>query len=381
VTEPLNKPRSEFAAVALSDGKVLVAGGYNQAEQSYSSAYVFDPGPGAETWTKVGLLGTARTAPAAAVLPDGRVLVAGGYFYTGPIEYTGMTDGPDLVLAAYRQVAPRGGEPWRPPLDDVDVPPVGYALATAELFDPATGTWSPTGPMQFARTGAEAVTLADGRILVVGSGEENASKVDGRAYETAEIYDAATGKFTLAGQLPPIDRRAVEKLGAVLPDGDPAPYANGTLVALNDGDAILYAHTATWKHQGDITRSFRFDAAEEQWAEIGPPCAAAEDPRSGATSSTPAACRLDAAVATLRDGRMFLAGGQAVWAATTDATRTAEVYDPVADTWSPLPVMPEGRERGAAVMLPDGSMLLIGGVANTPDGEFVYLTSTLRFVP
>ena len=80
--EPLNKPRSQFGSTLLRDGRVLVAGGLNDASQSFSSAYVFDPERSSDGWSKVGLLDTARTAPSIATLPDGRVLLAGGYFRT-----------------------------------------------------------------------------------------------------------------------------------------------------------------------------------------------------------------------------------------------------------------------------------------------------------
>ncbi len=90
----LNATRQDFAAVQLRDGRVLVTGGLNTHDwnrwQAYSSAYVYDPSTAAGRWTKVGLLGTARAAPAAAVLPDGRVLVAGGAYKDGPAhDYTG----------------------------------------------------------------------------------------------------------------------------------------------------------------------------------------------------------------------------------------------------------------------------------------------------
>ena len=69
-------------------------------------------------------------------------------------------------------------------------------MATAELFDPATGSWSSTGPMQYARFGASAVTLSDGRVLVFGSGggDGAASPSMRGAFDNAEIYDPATGQ-------------------------------------------------------------------------------------------------------------------------------------------------------------------------------------------
>jgi hypothetical protein len=268
ITKSLNNPRINFAAVALEDGRVLVTGGLNDTNQSYSSAYVFDPLR--EAWTKVGLMDTARTNPSAALLPDGRVLVAGGYFRVEPTY--GQAPTPQAMLVASRLGSPRESPPAGPGWADITPPNVGAALATAELFDPATGTWWLTSPLNFARSGAAAVTLADGRILVVGSEDrEGGVTVDERAFDSAEIYDPETGRFTLAGRLPAIDRAALEAEGVPLPGGDPAPGRTGTLIALEDGGAVLIDHSGWWKHFGDVTRSFRFDAATETWHEVGQP--------------------------------------------------------------------------------------------------------------
>ena len=85
----LNKPRADFAAAPLLDGRVLVTGGVNagiseedgrqHGHSSYSSTYIYDGGY-SSSWSKGGLLGAARTSPVAATLPDGHVLVAGGYY-------------------------------------------------------------------------------------------------------------------------------------------------------------------------------------------------------------------------------------------------------------------------------------------------------------
>ena len=137
--ENLNKPRLDFAAVPLADDRVLVAGGLNneQPQQSYSSAYIYDARPGHEGWTKTGLMSVARTGPSAATLPDGRVLVAGGDFHVA--QYSGLDPEPEAVLAAYHPAPEVSSESASFSLFDVDVGSAGAALATAELFDPATG--------------------------------------------------------------------------------------------------------------------------------------------------------------------------------------------------------------------------------------------------
>jgi Kelch motif len=125
-TGSLPFPRSGAVAAPLPDGRVLVAGGvatlFNQTV-FLSSALVFDPTTNGFSSAGIGDMGTARTGAAAAPLPDGRVLVAGG-------------DNGSSVLAS------------------------------AEVFDPATNSFSPVGSMGTVRRGAAAATLGDGRVLV-----------------------------------------------------------------------------------------------------------------------------------------------------------------------------------------------------------------------
>lgn len=397
VTMRLNKPRGDFGAVPLADGRALVTGGFNQVDQSYSSTYIYDPervaGGSAKGWSATGLLVRARTGPAAAVLSDGRVLVAGGYFRVEPKYDEGRAG--DGVLAVYRPGAVSTTAVFRGPLADIEAPPIGAAMATAELFDPATGRWSETGPLKYARYGAAAVTLTDGRVLVVGSGPgaSGVTLADG-AYGTAELYDPARGRFSLTGTLPEVDRPALQKMG--VPGADPVPEADpivddvGTLVALDDGGAVLVGHTGSWKHVGEITRSFRFDAQSQTWTEIGQTYVFVVDP--GAPSSVPLATRgvrrlTGALVARLSDGRVLVAGGadavpEGSPHSDTYTATTAELYDPAADTWSPLPPMPEPRAGGAVVGLADGSVLLVGGYSDPAEGQDrVILASAVRFVP
>jgi hypothetical protein len=364
-TEGLEKLRSAFGLVALADGRALVIGGLNAAEQSYSSTYIYDPST--ESWAKSGLLGTARAGPSAAVLRDGRVLVAGGFYRTHP---EGAAHEESMVLAAYRPV-PRRVEPE---LDDVDVPPSGYALASAELFDPAKGTWSAAGPMKFARAGAAAVTLRDGRVLLVGSAGYNVTRIGGDTYNNAEIYDPATNRFSLAGELPPIDRVALQKAGKrganPVPEYDPEWVGTGTLVALPDGGAVLIGQAGYWKHAGDISRSFRFDAASGKWSQMGRTFVAVDEPGPIPLYTEDVADLNGAAAARFGDQWVLVAGG---------AGAAATVFDPVTNAWSPVESMYEPRVSGQALTLLDGSVLVLGGSRYQGD-ERLRLTTTLRFV-
>ena len=363
-------PRRGSAIVALPDGRVLAAGGVDTRDsehwRAFSSAYVYDPATPEGTWTKVGLMGTARVAPAAAVLRDGRVLVAGGSYIDGPpYPTTGATG---IMLAAYRPAPPGTHATGGRRLDDVAPPLIGTALATAEIFDPATGRWSSTGSMRFARAGAAATTLSDGRVLVVGpSSSYNDAPgevtMDVRAFGTSEVYDPGTGRFTLAGSLPPIDRAAIAADGVAVPTSDPYLTSVGTLAALPDGGALLVGHTDEWKHEASVTRTLRFDGPSGRWRQVGPAYAWLNDWAANATRSTGGVDLAGAFAGPLPDGRVLVAGGSSDAGESGDAhpTRTARAFDPATGRWAPLSPMPEGRDGGATVLLTDGSLLLVGG--------------------
>ncbi len=354
-TRSLNKPRYAFAAIGLRDGRVLVTGGLNEGtgwgdgnNESYSSAYVFDPTPGQEAWSKVDLMGVARTAPAAALLPDGRVLVAGGYFYQG----------------AKGSSSPPPGTSGRREF--------GFAWDTAELFDPVAGTWTTTGSMHHARAGAAAVTLTDGRVLVVGSGAFAVARLEVDAFVSAEIYDPRTGRFSRTGGLPPVDREALAGRGIELPDGDGTPWTLGTLVALPDGGALLVGNTRVWDGRAEVTRTLRFDAWAGAWTEAAAPWASYLDRASGQWLATPAIRRHAALASRLADGRVLVAGGES----SGIIAATAELFDPATGGWLTLTEMPFGRADGDAVRLTDGSVMLVGGYGS--DG---FARTAIRMVP
>lgn len=394
----LNKPRGVFAAIALADGRVLVTGGLNQGTagcldggdnpQSFSSTYVYDPG--ADTWERAGLLTTARSDPAIALLPDGRVLVAGGYYRVKP-SYGGTdSDAPATAqLAVAHEQDPV--VTWSPqPPDDVEPDTMGHALATAEVFDPATGEWTKTGSLRYARYGVSAVTLTDGRVLIAGSGpgsSDGVAQLGAGAATTAEIYDPRTGRFTMAGRFPGIDLAKMKLSGkpSWVKLADPAPYDNGTLVALPGGDALLVGNTWWWKHEGNFGRTLRYDASENTWAMTGRPWVDVWSHESSATWTT-GVSRLGAAVAALGNGQVLVAGGGGGAEGDVGLTRSAQLYHPAKNQWTKLPNLPAGRAGGTALLLADGSALIVGGYSSDEDrwqdcDRAGGLATAIRYVP
>jgi subtilisin family serine protease len=154
-TGSLRTPRDTHTATLLSNGKVLIAGGYGYSGGGgyLSSAEVYDPATG--TWTATGALSTARELHTATLLPNGKVLVAGGAYH----------DGANWIF-----------------------------LSSAELYDPATGTWTPTGALISARWQYTATLLPNGKLLVAAGWTHS-------RWDSAELYDPATGMWTATGAL------------------------------------------------------------------------------------------------------------------------------------------------------------------------------------
>jgi hypothetical protein len=333
--------RTGFGFVALGDGSALAVGGVNDHGVSFSSVYRFDPV--ATTWQKIGLLEWARSYPGVALLPDGRVLVAGGSFLNGE-----RADASSVVLAAYPEDNPAGIE-----LADIDVPePVTVPYATVEIFDPATGTSRMARPMACARGEPGVATLADGRILVTDRVEHGCG--------AAEIYDPATGSFTKTGELPPLDTKALERLG-VDPSADASDYFQYESLdgpfAMGDGGALL-GFSQDQKHGDSLHRSFRFRPATNSWAQFGPMAAITWEGKCTNSYSL-----RSATLVPLAGGRVFVVGGsipcdkeEGGW----DPVLTTRIFDPVRNDWLVGADLPGEMTVSAALQLPDGSVLLAG---------------------
>ncbi|HEU4672054.1 MAG TPA: kelch repeat-containing protein, partial [Candidatus Limnocylindrales bacterium] len=364
-TESLPAARGRLAIIALRDGRALVAGGWNEKFVSYSSAYVYDGRTG--RWTKTGLMGTARTAPAIAVLRDGRVLVAGGGYFTGL-----RTEAAAIDLAAYSGPAV-GGADVR--LADDWPGPDGRPLATAELFDPATGQWTPTGPMRHAIWSGSAVTLRDGRVLI--------SSVDPSYHPVLEVYDPAAGRFTTVATPSAPSPEVLTGLG-VPSDvvGRLSPSDLGTVAALPNGDALFVATRGSASSGDDeysVTRTLRLEPDRQRWSDIGAPTVEYGRDVDGRWTVTTRGPRHPTGIAVaLSDGRVLLAGGLD---ASGDPSRHAELLDPLNAEYVTLPRMPGARVDAVGVALRDGSALVAGGWTNGGDGWPIALGDTFRFVP
>ncbi len=316
-TGSLTATRGGKTATLLQDGRVLIAGGYNCADAEHAgiwtSAELYDPATG--TFGPTGSMSQPREFHTATLLADGRVLITGGITGASPLASR------PVALASYRLVETSAN-----------------VLASAELYDPATGTFSKTGSMTNFRDSHTATLLQDGRVLVVGGGGE------GYASRTsAELYDPASGKFSRTGSM---------KSGRWL----------HTATLLQDGRVLIAG--------GRSPKDSTYASAEVY------------DPGSGKFSSAGSmkASRQQQTATLLPDGHVLIAGGLQQSASSWDVLSSTELYDSGTGTFTPAGSMGDAREDGTATLLADGRVLIAGGTGIGTKG-LVGLTSAVLYQP
>lgn len=291
----LQQPRRGAAAVVLEDGRVLVAGGIAESTL-LDSTEVYDPQ--ADAWSQGGTMTTPRLTFTLTRLSDGRVLAVGGSTPAG-------------------QSGSGGGQAIRP-------------SATAEIYDPATGTWQATGEMAAARFEHTATPLPDGRVMVAGGLGGDAVEGTFAALASTELFDPAVGGFTTAAAM---TQGRTNHVAVPLGDG-------GVLVAggLGEGDPSQRA-LATVERYEPAAGWTRLDALRQA--------------RAGATATV------------LGDGRVLVVGGEAVQGGSRRSLATAELLDAAEGTWAPAGRMSCARSEHAAVPLGEERVLVLAG-----DGAF-----------
>ncbi|MDP2480959.1 MAG: kelch repeat-containing protein [Candidatus Palauibacterales bacterium] len=215
---PMHVPRASHAAARLPDGRVLVAGGWDGSGPT-ATAEVYDPRT--DAWTRVGDMTTARASGIAVPLADGRVLVAGGgQGRLGNLASVEVFDPATSTFSAVGSAATNHYLATR--LADGRVLLTGgegadgSILATSEILDPGTGTFAATGAMATARVKHAAALLHDGRVLVIGGSDRRGYAA---RFASTELYEPGSGTFSPGPDL----RRGRHKIRdaiAVLPSGD-----------------------------------------------------------------------------------------------------------------------------------------------------------------
>jgi Galactose oxidase, central domain len=318
-------PRSGHSATLLPDGRVLIAGGMRRNQDFYRSAEIFDPASG--RFRATGEMLMARVGHAAVLLRSGKVLIVGGWIGHGTTDEAELYDPATGKFTEVAHMTTKRGRPEATVLRDGNVLVTGgsndndgpgSSIVSAEVFDAATLKFRPTGPMHHARIAHTATLLSDGRVLVAGGRGSEVNSI-------AELYDPKMGTFHETGRM--VTARYKHTAG-LLPDG-----------------RVLLAG-------GSDERDWRGTLSS---AEI-------YDPQRGTFSATAnlndARFKLPAEAVRLRSGQLLIAGGN----------RQVEVYDEATGKFAVVPGdMGDARHFMSETLLSDGRVLLAGGYAYDPE--------------
>jgi N-acetylneuraminic acid mutarotase len=247
-------------------------------------------------------------------------------------------------------------------------------ISLAEIYDPATGVWEATADMSKVRTLHQSVLLQDGRALVIGGGDSDYEPIT-----SVEIYDPSTGTWTETGEL--IKARQ-EHTATVLSDGRVLVTGGGRIDATETSE-IYDPSTGAWSEAGEmITGRISGVAARlndgrvlivggreaYQWQEGSVLTAEIYDPvaKSWSAGANVLEFRHDTAVSILSDGRVMVVAGAMSEGMGVLVLQTAEIYDPSTNVWTATAGLAQARTGHSSTVMPDGKVLVVGG--NTAGG-------------
>ncbi|HXI93543.1 MAG TPA: kelch repeat-containing protein [Blastocatellia bacterium] len=350
----------------------------------------------APSWRYTGSLNTARSGYTATLLPSGKVLVTGGYNYAdfalaraelydpaiGTWSYTASPNEPRWLHTATRlkdgKVLIVGGLG----LDGSDL----SARNGAELYDPDTRTWRATGSLNAPRFGHTATLLENGKVLVAAGSDVPDSPFDEPVLvDTAELYDPESGTWSFT-----------DNFNAVYENNSTTLLQNGKVLRLSFGGwSQLYdpdtgtwssvgklganigsGHTATLLPNGKVLIVGGLIYAESSSAYL-------YDPDTGSWSSTGNLNRARSShtATLLPDGKVLVAGGDGlrVFGGITrrDSLDSSELYDPYTGKWSFTSNLNTPRSEHTVTLLHDGKALLVGG--GLPSAELGYNFAAVAF--
>jgi WD40 repeat protein len=200
-TGSMHNARAAHTSTLLPNGKVLICGGF--AGTNYlSSAELYDPAT--NTFKQLGNMTTPRVSHSATLLPDGKVLIAGGYdgSYLSSAE---IFDPVSETFTAINQLKINRMGHTATLLNNGKILLAGGVgtgwsfLQSAEVFDIATQTFAITGSMGSARESHTATLLTNGMVLITGGHKDRRSNIT--IFSSAEIYDPATAEFKVTGNM------------------------------------------------------------------------------------------------------------------------------------------------------------------------------------
>lgn len=345
-------------ATLLPDGEVLTAGGSNGWTEDWDEAgqknvELYNPAIGSFTTTST--MADGRSRATATLLPNGKVLLTGG-------------EGSAL-----------------------DQPPV---LATAELYDPATGTFALARLMTTARMAHTATLLRNGKVLIAGGGDSGGwgFPIFGNATTSAELYDPSTDAFTPTGSM---GTPRFAHTATLLPNGTVLIAGGFSYSSIGGGNTAVAEPVASTEIYDPASETFtagaRMAAARGghaatllpdgtvlitgglttlgMLADVYPPSAGSSvvlssaelrDPATGefTTVGKMTAEREEHTATALLNGKVLIVGGAT---GSSGTLHSAELYDPTTRTFAVAAPMSTARSGHSATLLRDGSVLIAGG--------------------
>ncbi|MGB9465512.1 MAG: kelch repeat-containing protein [Candidatus Acidiferrum sp.] len=321
--------RASHTSTLLPNGKVLIAGGFAGSGGEYDpyrTAELYDPRSG--TFESVASMTIGRSGHTATLLKNGKVLMVGGW--TGRYDLRGSAEIYDPETNTFTPtgnlVIERAGNTATLLADGRVLIAGGVdrqenALATAELYDPSTGKFTQTGSMADPRGAHTATALKDGRVLIVGGGSGHYPSQN--VHRSAEIFDPATGKFISAGQMT-VGRH---KHAAIL---------------LRSGKVLIVGGSDNRDWHGEHASAEIYDPVSKTFTATG--------------TMNISRFKIPAAIALLPNGKALVAGGGPF----------AELYDEATGTFTKIPgSLGAARFFASATLLSGGRALITGGYAES----------------
>jgi len=216
------------------------------------------------------------------------------------------------------------------------------ATNSVEIYNPSNGTWKTTGALNVGRAYHTATLFPDGRVLIVGGGSY-ASVSDAPfaiTLSSAELYDPSSGTWTTTGNL---NAARIYHTATLLPNGA-VLVVGGCKMSGNDPPAMEY-----------------YDPSNK---ELFPPYAELYSPSDGTWTITGALDigRVNHTATLLTSGKVLVVGGGGVYPPWGGIFSSAELYDPSNGTWTATGSLITARESHTATLLPDGKVLVTGGI-------------------
>lgn len=319
-TALMNERRASHSATLLPDGRVLIAGGFDRAEDGRGQVYLRSAeiyNPRTNKFTTAGELIYTRAGHTATLLQNGTVLVAGGFGAMGALSSAELFDPATESFTQITSMKVRRGGCSATLLLDGRVLFCGGGdrepTTTAEMFDPRTKTFTLTGSMSFPRTAHTATRIPGGMVLVIG-GSSHQNTVLG----SAEMFDPARGIFLQAATLN-------------------VPRYHHAAAAMNDGSVLVVGGADQRDWQGQLAAVERYTVSTGRFVSL--------------TSLRYARFKISDAVIGFEDGTFLIAGGNAA----------VERFSSITGISTVVATLDNPYYYATATFLVDGSALIAGG--------------------